>query len=152
LSFGTCWYLVPPVISLLDSFWGFVLLFFVLFYIYIYIFLLAFEIMFWTPVALLLGTVCAARIRVDVGSSGAPALTYTPNSTTAEVGDTLDFHFIDENVVSSVVKGVGNEPCVPALNSTGFFNSGFILGESTGVGCWILCFPPVLHAFGRSSL
>ncbi|KAK7956450.1 uncharacterized protein PG986_005672 [Apiospora aurea] len=46
-----------------------------------------------------------ARIRVDVGSNGAPALIYTPKVVTAQIGDIVDVHFVDENAASSVVRG-----------------------------------------------
>ena len=74
------------------------------------------------------------RIRVDVGSNGAPALVYTPRTVTARVGDIVDYHFIDENAASSVVRGVAGAPCTPfPVQEKGFFNSGFILGDPTGV-------------------
>ncbi|KAK8105587.1 extracellular serine-rich protein [Apiospora kogelbergensis] len=74
-----------------------------------------------------------ARIRIDVGSNGAPALIYTPRTVTAQVGDIVDFHFIDENAASSVVRGIAGAPCTPyPAKKEGFFNSGFILGEPTG--------------------
>ncbi|KAK7927415.1 hypothetical protein PG985_004413 [Apiospora marii] len=74
-----------------------------------------------------------ARIRVDVGSNGAPALVYTPKVVTAQVGDIVDFHFVDENAASSVVRGVAGAPCTPFTpTKKGFFNSGFVLGDPTG--------------------
>lgn len=79
-----------------------------------------------------------ARIRVDVGSNGAPALVYTPKVISAQVGDIVDFHFVDENAASSVVRGVAGAPCTPFTpTKKGFFNSGFVLGDPTGV-CVIL--------------
>ncbi|KAK8028397.1 Cupredoxin [Apiospora marii] len=75
-----------------------------------------------------------ARIRVDVGSNGAPALVYTPKVVTAQVGDIVDFHFVDENAASSVVRGVAGAPCTPFTpTKKGFFNSGFVLGDPTGI-------------------
>ncbi|KAF8860711.1 hypothetical protein BDZ45DRAFT_672422 [Acephala macrosclerotiorum] len=74
-----------------------------------------------------------SRIRIDIGSNGAPALVFTPDSVKAQVGDTLDFHFIDQNVVSSVLLGVETSPCTPAPAGSGFFNSGPILGDPDGV-------------------
>lgn len=74
----------------------------------------------------------AARIRIDIGSNGAPALVFTPNTVTAKAGDILDFHFIDENIVSSVLKGVAGSPCTPAAGA-GAFNSGPVLGDPSGV-------------------
>ncbi|CZR64352.1 uncharacterized protein PAC_14250 [Phialocephala subalpina] len=73
-----------------------------------------------------------SRIRIDIGSNGAPALVFTPDSIKAQVGDTLDFHFIDQNVVSSVLLGVENSPCTPAPAGADFFNSGPILGDPDG--------------------
>ncbi|KAK8080290.1 hypothetical protein PG997_008108 [Apiospora hydei] len=55
-----------------------------------------------------------ARIRVDVGSNGAPALIYTPKVVTAQIGDIVDFHFVDENAASSVVRGIAGAPCTPS--------------------------------------
>lgn len=81
-----------------------------------------------------------ARIRIDVGSNGAPALIYTPRTVTAQVGDIVDFHFIDENAASSVVRGIAGAPCTPyPAKKEGFFNSGFILGEPTGVRVLSAC-------------
>ena len=73
------------------------------------------------------------RIRVDIGSNGAPALVFTPDTIKAQAGDTLDFHFIDQNIVSSVLLGVETSPCTPAPAGPGFFNSGPILGNPNGV-------------------
>ncbi|KAK8127866.1 hypothetical protein PG984_008974 [Apiospora sp. TS-2023a] len=74
-----------------------------------------------------------ARIRVDVGSNGAPAFVYTPKVISAQVGDIVDFHFVDENAASSVVRGVAGAPCTPFTpTKKGFFNSGFVLGDPTG--------------------
>ena len=61
-------------------------------------------------VAALVADVLAMHMRIDVGPDGAAASTYSPNTTTAQVGDILGFHFVDENVVSSVVKGNMSAP------------------------------------------
>lgn len=74
----------------------------------------------------------AARIRIDIGSNAAPALIFTLNTVKAKPGDVLDFHFIDENIVSSVLKGVATSPCTPAVGA-GAFNSGLVLGDPNGV-------------------
>ncbi|KAK8042400.1 extracellular serine-rich protein [Apiospora phragmitis] len=75
-----------------------------------------------------------AHIRVDVGSNTTPALVYTPRVISAQVGDIVDFHFIDENAASAVVRGVAGAPCTPYTpTKKDFFNSGFILGDPTGV-------------------
>ncbi|KAK6853003.1 hypothetical protein PG995_011554 [Apiospora arundinis] len=89
----------------------------------------------WLPYLTTLAVVVyGTRIRVDVGSNGAPALVYTPRTVTARVGDIVDFHFIDENAASSVVRGLAGAPCTPyPVKKKGFFNSGFILGDPTGV-------------------
>lgn len=89
----------------------------------------------WLPYLTTLAVVAyGTRIRVDVGSNGAPALVYTPRTVTARVGDIVDFHFIDENAASSVVRGLAGAPCTPyPVKKKGFFNSGFILGDPTGV-------------------
>ncbi|KAK7958578.1 hypothetical protein PG988_013426 [Apiospora saccharicola] len=74
-----------------------------------------------------------ARIRVDVGSNGSPAFVYTPKVISAQLGDIVDFHFVDENAASSVVRGVAGAPCTPFTpTKKGFFNSGFVLGDPTG--------------------
>ncbi|KAK8010912.1 hypothetical protein PG990_009877 [Apiospora arundinis] len=88
----------------------------------------------WLPYLTTLAVVAyGTRIRVDVGSNGAPALVYTPRTVTARVGDIVDFHFIDENAASSVVRGLAGAPCTPyPVKKKGFFNSGFILGDPTG--------------------
>jgi len=61
----------------------------------------------------------AATIRIDAGLNG---IAYSPNSVTAAVGDTLEFHFHPLN--HSVVMGDFNNPCAPA--AAGGFFSGFM--------------------------
>ncbi|EFY87253.1 extracellular serine-rich protein [Metarhizium acridum CQMa 102] len=70
----------------------------------------------------------AATIQVDVGENG--TFTFSPDTVTAGVGDTLDFHFYPLN--HSVVMGDFSNPCAPA--KTGGFFSGFMpvsSGEAT---------------------
>ncbi|CEJ82074.1 hypothetical protein VHEMI02165 [[Torrubiella] hemipterigena] len=71
-------------------------------------------------------TMAAATIRIDAGLNG---LAFTPDSTKANVGDVLEFHF--HPISHSVVMGDKNHPCVPAA-SGGFF-SGF-MPVSSGEG------------------
>lgn len=71
-------------------------------------------------------TMAAATIRIDAGLNG---LAFTPDSTKANVGDVLEFHFHPIN--HSVVMGDKNHPCAPAA-SGGFF-SGF-MPVSSGEG------------------
>jgi len=58
----------------------------------------------------------AAKHRVNVGKGG---LKFSPNSTTAAVGDTVEFKFHPEQ--HSVVKGVFDKPC-QAATTDGFFS------------------------------
>jgi hypothetical protein len=79
----------------------------------------------------------AARVRINVGkvdgSMGSP-LIFEPSSVTAKFGDTLDFHFMDENAAASIVRSEADSPCTPlSPGEKGFINSGFVLGEPTGV-------------------
>ncbi|TVY49981.1 putative GPI-anchored cupredoxin [Lachnellula cervina] len=57
---------------------------------------------------------------IDVGEDG---LTFSPNSTTAAVGDTIEFHFYPEK--HSVAQSSFDSPCVPLNNGTGFWSGGF---------------------------
>lgn len=67
-------------------------------------------------VAALVATATAKTIVINVGT---PALQFTPASTTAGVGDTLEFHFT--NTFHNVVQGDFSTPCAPgSLASTGF--------------------------------
>lgn len=61
----------------------------------------------------------AATTKINVGQSG---LSFSPNSVTASMGDTLEFHFFPQN--HSVVMGDFNNACQPA--SSGGFYSGFM--------------------------
>ncbi|RDW75303.1 hypothetical protein BP6252_06445 [Coleophoma cylindrospora] len=66
----------------------------------------------------------AATIDIAVGETG---LKFTPNTTTAAVGDVLAFHFYSGG--HSVVSGALANPCTP--DATSFF-SGYIPGSSAG--------------------
>ncbi|KAJ2967809.1 hypothetical protein NQ176_g9489 [Zarea fungicola] len=72
----------------------------------------------FTFLALALGAT-AKTIRVDVGQTG---LSFTPDTITASIGDTLEYHFHPLN--HSVVMGDFANPCQPA--KTGGFFSGFM--------------------------
>jgi len=63
---------------------------------------------------------------IDVGEAG---LVFSPNSLTADVGDTLEFHFYSGSGGHSVVSSTLESPCVPA---TGAFFSGYQKADSTG--------------------
>jgi plastocyanin len=54
---------------------------------------------------------------IDVGENG---LSYSPNSTTAAVGDILEFHFFPPG--HSVSQSSFDSPCVPLNNGTGFWS------------------------------
>jgi len=64
---------------------------------------------------------------IDVGEDG--ALAFSPNSLTADIGDTLEFHFYSGSGGHSVVSSTLDSPCVPA---TGAFFSGYQKADSTG--------------------
>jgi len=64
---------------------------------------------------------------IDVGKEG--ALSFDPDSLTADVGDTLEFHFYSGSGGHSVVSSTLESPCVPA---TGAFFSGYQKADSTG--------------------
>ncbi|KAL6696898.1 Cupredoxin [Trichoderma pleuroticola] len=68
----------------------------------------------------------AETIRIDVGQNN--ALTFSPDTVTAKVGDILDFHFHAVN--HSVVMGDFANPCAPA--KTGGFYSGFMPVSGSG--------------------
>jgi plastocyanin len=61
----------------------------------------------------------SAKTITIVGGMGGPK--FSPNSTTADVGDTLEFHFI--GTPHTVVQGDFNTPChLGSSNSTGFYS------------------------------
>lgn len=74
--------------------------------------------------SLLLGSLAAiasaANLNIQVSDNNA-ALVFTPENTTAKVGDTVTFHFYPKN--HDVVQGSLAAPCAPLKD--GFF-SGFI--------------------------
>ncbi|KAG9565700.1 hypothetical protein KCU71_g6419, partial [Aureobasidium melanogenum] len=71
------------------------------------------------PIVLsLLGTAYAASHSVDVGEGG---LVFSPNSTTAAVGDTVTFHFYTR--AHGVARSSYTGPCAAIDNG---FNSGFV--------------------------
>lgn len=75
---------------------------------------------------LALGLAEATKHRINVGKGG---LKFSPNSTTAAVGDTVEFKFHPEQ--HSVVKGVFDKPC-QAATTDGFF-SGSITATKAAV-------------------
>ncbi|KAK3389917.1 extracellular serine-rich protein [Podospora didyma] len=76
--------------------------------------------------AALVAHAAAVDIRIDVGLT---PLTFTPNTTTAKVGDYLEYHF-HTATQHSVVAGDFASPCTPA--KTGGFYSGFFSTTGTG--------------------
>ncbi|PMD65674.1 Cupredoxin [Hyaloscypha bicolor E] len=64
---------------------------------------------------------------IDVGKGG--ALTFSPDSLTAAVGDTLEFHFYSGSGGHSVASSTLESPCVPAPDA---FFSGFQKADTTG--------------------
>ncbi|PSS18529.1 hypothetical protein M430DRAFT_35038 [Amorphotheca resinae ATCC 22711] len=65
-------------------------------------------------------------IPIAVGLHG--ALSFSPNSTSASVGDILEFRFFNGSAPHSVVSGPFGTPCLPG--SGGFF-SGYLEGNDT---------------------
>ena len=70
----------------------------------------------------LLSTALAATHDVQVGAQG---LSFTPNITTAAIGDTVTFHYFPGK--HDVAQSSFSSPCSP---STGGFYSGFIIPTS----------------------
>ncbi|CAD0112271.1 unnamed protein product [Aureobasidium uvarum] len=70
------------------------------------------------PIVSLLGSAYAASHSVDVGEDG---LVFSPNSTTAAVGDTVTFHFYPR--AHGVARSSYASPCAAMDNG---FNSGFV--------------------------
>jgi len=69
----------------------------------------------------------AATQIIDVGKGG--SLAFSPNSLTAAVGDSLEFHFYSGSGGHSVVSSTFDSPCVPATDA---FFSGYQKADSTG--------------------
>ncbi|GAB1312563.1 Cupredoxin [Madurella fahalii] len=73
----------------------------------------------------LAATTTAASHRIDVGRSG---LTFTPDSITAAIGDTIEFYFVGGT--HDAVTGDYGAPCTP--NASGErFSSGIQTGSAT---------------------
>ncbi|KAH7024626.1 Cupredoxin [Microdochium trichocladiopsis] len=93
---------------------------------------------------LFLGLAAAAKHRIDVGKGG---LKFEPNTTTAAVGDTIEFHFYPER--HSVARGIFDKPCEAATTDgfySGYFNvttgeakSVFEVKVDTTDPIWIYC-------------
>jgi len=79
------------------------------------------------------GTVKAKSIDIDVGEDG--ALSFKPDTSTANIGDTLEFHFYSGSGGHSVVSSTFDSPCVPAPNA---FFSGYIKGSDSGDDTFIV--------------
>ncbi|TVY45231.1 putative GPI-anchored cupredoxin [Lachnellula subtilissima] len=76
--------------------------------------------------------VCAKDIDIDVGEEG---IRFEPNTTMADVGDVLNFHFYSATGPHSVVSGAFDSPCAPAANA---FFSGLIDGNDAGNSTYII--------------
>jgi plastocyanin len=63
---------------------------------------------------------------VDVGNNG--NLAYSPNTITAAVGETVEFHFFAPS--HSVAESEFNTPCLPPTNGAGFFSG--VISTSSG--------------------
>ncbi|TVY51837.1 putative GPI-anchored cupredoxin [Lachnellula cervina] len=81
---------------------------------------------------LAVAAVCAKSIDIDVGEEG---IKFAPNTTTAAVGDVLNFHFYSATGPHSVVSGSFDSPCAPAANA---FFSGLIDGNDAGNTTYII--------------
>jgi len=80
-------------------------------------------------IAACLTLVAAKTIEIDVGKSG---FTFSQTATTANVGDTLEFHFFGS--IHTAVQGDFSTPCQRgSLSSTGFY-SGSIKNGGDGSG------------------
>jgi plastocyanin len=75
----------------------------------------------------LAATATAASVRIDVGKSG---LTFTPDSVTAAIGDTLEFYFVGGT--HDAVTGSYAAPCTPAATGERF-SSGVQVGSASNV-------------------
>jgi len=75
----------------------------------------------------LVALVGGKSIDIDVGEDG--DLKFDPDTSTAAVGDTLEFHFYSGSGGHSVVSSSFDSPCVP---NTGAFFSGYIPGDDSG--------------------
>jgi plastocyanin len=77
--------------------------------------------------ALMAGSAVAKIVQINVGESG---LVFSPNTLTADVGDTLEFHFFSS--FHTAVQGDYSTPCMRgSLENTGF-SSGPIDNMSNG--------------------
>jgi hypothetical protein len=72
----------------------------------------------------LAATAAAKTVVINAGQSG---LSFSPDSTTAEVNDVLEFHFFGS--IHSAVSGDFNSPC--QMSSSGF-DSGTINNKADG--------------------
>jgi len=95
---------------------------------------------------------------VDVGQSG---FTYSPNTITAAVGESIEFHFFAP--LHSVAQGDFATPCTPSANGTGFFSGDITTssGENANVftvkindtnPIWFYCVIPTHCQSGMSGV
>jgi plastocyanin len=71
---------------------------------------------------------------VTVGANG--LLGFSPNTTTAAAGSTVEFHFFPQT--HSVVQGSFSSPCAP-LNATSFYSGGMATSSGENVSLPRLC-------------
>jgi plastocyanin len=87
----------------------------------------------YPSISLLAGLAASASAATIVVNAGQNGFTYTPNTLTANVGDTVEFHFFTN--FHTVVQGDFDTPCAQgSLSATGFDS-----GATTNV-CSIFCF------------
>lgn len=77
--------------------------------------------------AAIVASVAAKTIEIDVGEGG---LVFSPDSTTADVGDTIEFHFFAS--FHTAVQGDFNTPCQRGSLESSGFNSGPINNKADG--------------------
>ncbi|KUJ12599.1 uncharacterized protein LY89DRAFT_210729 [Mollisia scopiformis] len=82
---------------------------------------------FLANVLVLATAVIAVVHDIDVGKGA--SLSFAPDTLTAAVGDTLNFHFYSGSGGHSVVSGPFSSPCEPATDA---FFSGYIKGDLVG--------------------
>jgi plastocyanin len=89
--------------------------------------------------AAMAASVAAKTITINVGESG---LTFTPDTTTADIGDTIEFHFFAS--LHSAVQGDFNNPCQRASSG---FNSGPINNNADGSVRRFSCFDLITYTY-----
>jgi plastocyanin len=99
-------------------------------------------IMYSSTLVVALASLAAAKTIVITAGQG--GLVYSPDTSTAEVGDTLEFHF--RGSTHTVTQGDYNTPCMRGSVSNGFF-SGRINNNFDGTVSSPFAIPPSLLQF-----